>query len=282
MFRYSIKDSFLILQTLVVFLLPVAMALYDPDFIWWILVLPLHVMLALLCSNTSVHHHVHWPTFNNKKLNSVYECFLSCVGMTSAQGYRNSHLIHHKFVNDPPVSKDSISVLSKGQNNQAENAWTFCFSWAIMRNLQPYKFLFDQKPAGVLIQTSQWRREMISILIFIATILFLNFKYGLWLCCVVYVVMQFLNAAWHYGEHWGAHNRRGDCSQDSVGIYSWWYNTFCFNSGLHQEHHYQPGVHWTQLDKLTSLLPADRVIVSGMHITNVPWAVDFKKLLFKL
>ena len=91
--------------------------------------------------------------------------------------------------------------------------------------------------------------------------------------------MQFLNAAWHYGEHWGAHDRRGDTTQDSVGIYNWWYNTFCFNSGLHQEHHHKPGVHWTKLPSVTPLLHPDRVTACGMHIFNVPWSADLKKLI---
>jgi fatty acid desaturase len=178
------------------------------------------------------------------------------------------------------VSKDNISVLANGTNGQAENVWKFCLGWIVKTN-----FLYMAVTAKIkcipLIKHKHWQREVITMAIFILLLLLLNFEYGLWWFFVVCPVMQFLNAAWHYGEHWGAHDRRGDTTQDSVGIYNWWYNTFCFNSGLHQEHHHKPGIHWTKLPSVTPLLHSNRVIVNGMHIFNVPWREDLKKL-FKL
>jgi fatty acid desaturase len=280
LFRHSSQDAFLLVQTLTAIIVPLAFAVIDPGVVWWILCLPLHVMLMLCCNNTSIHHHSHWETFNNKTLNRIYECMLSVAGATTVQMYRNSHLIHHKFVNDPPVSKDNISVLANGTNGQAENVWKFCLGWIVTTNFI-YMVVIGKIKFTPLVKYTHWQREASTMAVFILVLLLINFEYGLWWFFVVCPGMQFLNAAWHYGEHWGAHDRRGDTTQDSVGIYNWWYNTFCFNSGLHQEHHYKPGIHWTKLPSVTPLLHPNRVIVNGMHIFNVPWREDFKKL-FKL
>ena len=278
LFRHSIQDAFLVVQTVIMVAVPLIFAVVNPDVMWWIALLPVHVMLMLCCNNTSIHHHSHWETFNNKQLNHVYECLLSVAGATPVQVYRNAHLIHHKFVNDPPVSKDSISVLANGQNGQAENAWKFCLKWTVRTNFL-YGWVTKKIKIMPLAKPTHWQREVGIMAVFTLLLMLLNFKYALWWFFVVCPMMQFLNAAWHYGEHWGAHDRRGDTTQDSVGIYNWWYNTFCFNSGLHQEHHHKPGVHWTKLPSITPLLHPDRVIVKGMHIFNVPWRSDFKKLV---
>ena len=278
LFKHSIQDAFLLVQTLTAIIVPLAFAVIDPGVVWWALLLPLHVMLMLCYNNTSLHHHSHWETFNNKLLNRMYECLLSVAGATSVQVYRNAHLIHHKFVNDPPVSKDAISVLANGINGQSENVWKFCLGWTYKTNFL-YIWATGKLKLMPLVKHTHWQRELVALAAFTLLLVWMNWEYALWWFFIVCPVMQFLNAAWHYGEHWGAHNRRGDTTQDSVGIYNWWYNTFCFNSGLHQEHHHKPGVHWTKLPSVTPLLHPDRVTAGGMHIFNVPWSADLKKLI---
>ena len=277
-FKYSNQDAFLLLQTLATILVPLVFAVADPGIIWWALFLPFHVLLMLCCNNTSIHHHSHWPTFESKKANQIYECLASIAGATPVQVYRNAHLIHHKFVNDPPVSKDLISVLANSKDGKAENVWTFCLAWTIKTNFI-YGWITGKVKSMPLVSLMQWKKEVLTLTAFSAILLLFNLEYFLWWFFVVCPAMQFFNAAWHYGEHWGVHDRRGDTTQDSVGVYNWWYNTFCFNSGLHQEHHHKPGVHWTKLPTVTHLLHPNRVISQGMHIFNVPWVTDFKKLL---
>jgi fatty acid desaturase len=280
LFRHSAKDVFLVAQTLITLAIPIIFAIASLDFVWWMIFLPLHVLVLLCYNNTSVHHHAHWETFNNKKINRIYECMLSIAGAASLQVYRNIHLIHHKFVNDPPVSKDAISVLSHGKNGQAQNVWKFCLRRMFVTNFVN-GLLKNNVNNMPLINRACWKRELIALSVFTFVLCCINLYYGLWWIFVVCPLMQFLNAAWHYGEHWGAHDRRGDSTQDSVGIYNWWYNALCFNSGLHQEHHYKPGMHWTKLPSVTHLMHPTRVTANGMHIFNVPWAADLKKL-FKL
>ena len=96
----------------------------------------------------------------------------------------------------------------------------------------------------------------------------------------IYALAHFLNAATSYGEHWTVLDRRGDTTQDSIGIYSRWYNIIGFGAGFHQEHHNKPNMHWTTLSSITPNMHPDRVIKGGMHITNCPYWDHFK-LLFR-
>ena len=159
LFRHSIRDAWLLVQTLAVVAVPLIFAVTHLNFVWWALFLPLHVMLMLCCNNTSIHHHSHWETFNNKTLNRGYECMLSVAGATPLQVYRNAHLIHHKFVNDPPVSKDAISVLANGQHGRAENAWKFCLGWTIKTNFL-YGWATGKIKSMPLVKYAHWQREV--------------------------------------------------------------------------------------------------------------------------
>jgi fatty acid desaturase len=284
-FKYSWKDMFLILQTVLAIVVAFAMAVIDPTLGCLVITAPLHILLIVCLLNTSLHHHTHWPAFNKRKLNELYELVIAAASGTKPQAYRYIHTVHHKHVNDTPVdnkSKDKISVFEHGVNGEVENVWKFCFRNAKFVFLDPWRYVFYQswqteRPKTPFMNFAQWRREQFAVVVFFLTILATNFVYGLWLL-VIYAIAKFVDFSWHYGEHYGAYHYRGDTTQDSVGIYSKWYNWLCFNAGYHQEHHHRPGVHWTKQPEITAILPPTRVTVNGMHITNVPWIKHFKLL----
>ena len=155
---------------------------------------------------------------------------------------------------------------------------TYCFgsAWRYATVFyKPVKSEFVKIPDHI----SQYRSEVWCMRLYLLSIMAINFYYGLWLCAVYFlsIVVNNMNS---YGEYWGALGRRGDTTQDSIGIYSTWYNIFGFNAGLHQEHHHKPGVHWSELAEVTPLLHPDRVIVKhGVHITNNPFWSHFVLLL---
>ena len=287
LFLNTPKDAWLVLQTIVLIMLPfITLSL---DFIWWAVLLPIHVFILLNASNTSMHHHTHWGTFLNRRWDEVYELFVSAACCFSSQMYRKCHTIHHKHVNDIPVNgvtRDPLSVFLDGTNGNRENVWKFCAVRTIAAMLLPYKNILSMFGIGKMIPLTfmkyqSWRNEQWASIVLPVLVLVCDPTYGIWMICVIYLLAFFLNYSWHYGEHYGAHHLRGDTTKDSVGIYSRWYNTICFKSGYHQEHHHRPGIHWSRLDEVTPLLAVDRVQVSGMHVTNNPWWQDFKQLFVK-
>jgi fatty acid desaturase len=98
---------------------------------------------------------------------------------------------------------------------------------------------------------------------------FINYKFAFLYLLIVYSTWLF-NAALSYCEHYNVTDwqQRG---KNSVSCYNKWYNLLFFNSGYHQEHHYSPSVHWTDLPKLTQYLPPDRNIIQYTLLHNNPY-----------
>ena len=283
-FRYTPKDAYLVAYTFILAVLPFLMIWLQPSFMLLALLLPFHMWAIVNHQNGSLHHHSHWPTFESKKVNLVYELFLSMVAGIPHQLWKWAHLTHHVHVNDKPVNglcKDPVSVFLYGKNGEPENFWKYCFIGTI-------KYLKDQwAPPSVKsgiktpasINMNQYNREILLFKLYLLSILLLDWQYGLWML-LVYFLAYFFNNATSYGEHWTVLDRRGDTTQDSIGIYSRWYNFVGFGAGYHQEHHNQPARHWTKLHEITHRMHPNRKIVGGMHITNNPYWSHFK-LLFK-
>jgi fatty acid desaturase len=189
-------------------------------------------------------------------------------------------------VNDAPTevndTKDPVSVYRNTYFNikpgELVNFWVYCFGFAF-RYSSMFSFKLRPEHLHVPKHMKQYKQEIWAWRAYIAIIMLLNFWYGAWLLAVYFLALV-VNNANSYGEHWGVLHRRGDTTQDSIGIYSKWYNIFGFNAGLHQEHHHKPGVHWTKLPEVTPLLHPDRVIVKhGVHITNNPFWSHFIALI---
>ena len=123
----------------------------------------------------------------------------------------------------------------------------------------------------------QFEIEMNAYRIYMIAVMLLDWQYGIWFWCL-FAVALFFNAATSYGEHWGVLDRRGDTTQDSIGIYTRWYNFVGFGAGYHQEHHNSMMTHWTKLSKLTPNMHPNRKTVKTMHIFNNPYWSHFKAM----
>src|SRR5262249_31384632 len=71
-------------------------------------------------------------------------------------------------------------------------------------------------------------------------------------------------------EHYGA--QPGNAFANSVSSYNRWYNFLWFNNGYHQEHHWDPKVHWTRMrllhEQIQPRLAANHTrTLQGPHIT---------------
>jgi len=281
-FRYSPKDIYLILYAVFLFCLPYTLAIWTPAFSWILVISFFQIWFIVNCQNSSLHHHTHWTTFKNSSLNRIYELFLSAVTGIPQNAWKNTHLLHHRYVNDKPdhtgATKDPVSVYRGRRDGELVNFWVYCFRMTVFFQIKNF---FIASPRRIQIDefNKRYNRELWAFRLYILSVVAINPWFGLW-TALVYALAFFVNNANSYGEHWGALNNRGDTTQDSIGIYSKWYNIFGFNAGLHQEHHHKPGVHWTKLHEVTPLLHPDRKIVNhGVHITNNPFWSHFVALI---
>jgi fatty acid desaturase len=274
-FRNTTKDILLILQPLAVMLITLAMAIINPGLVWWLIIVPIQWLLVVNVINTSLHYQGHWPMFNSKKLNRLYEIFLGLVTVRNFQIYQSAHIKHHKFTNDRPVNnktKDPVSVFSCGKNGQRELFWSYIVNKA---NWQALAIVKKRPVIGIPVIDAKLKTEVWSIRGWLIILFLLNPVFAMFMYAVHYLAFCG-DAANGYGEHWGALDRSEDTTQNAVGVYNWWFNTFGFNAGYHQEHHHRPAVHWTQLPTVTQELHPDRVIAKGMYIFNNPLWADLK------
>ncbi len=281
LFRFSNKDTYLIAFTVAMLVLPVTLALSKISLPWLILISAVHSFVLVVLQNSSLHHHTHWPTFNSKKYNNIYECFLGAASGIPVQVWKIGHLIHHKHVNDKPDetghTKDHTSVYRNGKNGNVQNFWKYI----LVDGIGGIKHYWYQIPyyAVTLKTDKNVKKEYWSFRIFILLIMIINFKYGI-LLLLTYLISYVINQANSYGEHWGYLHLRGDTTRDSYSNYGKLFNWVTFNAGFHQEHHHRPGVHWSKLPTVTEQLPPGRKILRKHAVLNNPYWTHFK-LLFK-
>lgn len=278
-FRHTSKDAVLLIQPLMALAITGFMITTDPA-LWWIPAGVFQAWLITLTANGPLHHHAHWNLFNYPAVSRAYEYLMSIVVLAKFHTWKSAHIKHHRFVNDRPVdgkTKDPTSVFLNGKDNEREPFWNYVTT----RSNWKFNDIINFAP-GTKIPTDAKKawQENWAIRAWILFLFLVNPVYALFMLCVYYLG-SLGDAATSYGEHWGVLDRRGDTTQDSIGIYTPWYNLLAANAGYHQEHHHRPGVHWTKLPEVTKELHPNRVILTtGMHLTNNPFWQDFK-LLFK-
>jgi fatty acid desaturase len=81
-----------------------------------------------------------------------------------------------------------------------------------------------------------------------------------------------LSYAEGYLEHYGG--QPGNPFANSVSSYQWLYNLLWFNNGYHQEHHWDPKMHWTCMKHLSEqirpFMEANQTrILRGPHMTGL-------------
>jgi fatty acid desaturase len=207
----------------------------------------------------------------------------------ACQTWKRSHLLHHKYVNDPigedgSQPKDPASVYFLGIHQKPANFWVYTCSNGFRDFVKMFRFEKLQhagKQYHLLDKyNQQYLKEQTAMKLFFVLIFAINFWYGLALL-VIYLLGHIENFAISYGEHYGVLDRRGDTTQDSVGSYNWFVNWIGFGAGYHQEHHHKPGTHWTNLHRVTPILHPNRKIIKGLHIMNNPFWLHFKQLFKK-
>jgi fatty acid desaturase len=223
------------------------------------LILLILINLFLIGTNYQcvAHNFIHNPFFKSTFLNQAFSVLNSlCLGIPESV-YRIHHLEHHRHNNNP--AKDESSTYRYGKNGEEENIFLYS-TLGVMRTdlVSLYKTALKQSP---LVHV-----ELLSLSLFIAGLSILNWKLFLGYVLTSYVFGQVFALWENYCEHHYADF--SDRKRDSVSCYNSIYNIVWFNNGYHQEHHYSPTIHWTEIPSVKERLPTDRVIVRGCHLSN--------------
>ena len=274
LFRYSPKDAYLILYTLVTLSIPFGLWLLDLNLATLLICIPIYSIVVLNGQNSALHYHTHWPTFNNKRYNEVYEIVASMAYLLPQQWWKYAHMLHHRYnndnANDKGECKDPASIFYYSRDGKPRNFWKYSVEGGFYIS---YGYLFGSPWYIEKVQkiTQRLKYEQHALRVFIAMMFLMSVKIGLFVL-LSFVLACMLNQAVSYGLHWGQIQFRGDTTRDSHSSYNKFYNFISFNCGYHQEHHHKPGVHWSRLPtEVFPLIPKDRKTYALPAIFNNPF-----------
>jgi fatty acid desaturase len=217
------------------------------------------------------HYHIHKPFFHSAAGNQVF-CLFNTLALGVPQTlYRVHHQFHHKGNNDrrDPLTNSTVDFASSYRfsedPNIEEGFWAFTLKSVFRAEITPLVVEgVRQGNKGLIIA------EFIALGAFWALLIFLSWKSFVFFYLPLWFLGQVLNYAENYVEHHGVSHLTN--LDNSVSCYNRFYNWIWFNNGYHQEHHYRPSVHWSELPTVKSLMLDDskRRIVRFCHLANLP------------
>lgn len=274
--RKPIDCCFLILP---IFLVSLAwfFALADISPIWWFISLPFQAVAISNTVNSSMHWQSHGTIFVNYWHTRIYENLLTVATGKTFSGWTGLHWIHHKITCDKAVNgicQDINSPYHGSLDDNRANIWKFM----IMNSVAPARrwfslesFLKIPSLARHHVQ-EQWVFRFYILALFLA-----NPVYGLFHLLLMFIGYM-TDAGQGYGEHWMSIEKASDQTRNATSVYNRVWNIWNFNGGHHQEHHFSPTTHWTELPNITAKLPDDRVKIGSPVLMNLPLWQDFKEL----
>jgi fatty acid desaturase len=272
-FRYSAWDVLPALGGVGILALILWTFLAFHDLSWGVLAVAYVAIAWSYCWNLQCisHNFIHNPYFSNPWINRAYSVMETLTLGVPHILYHHYHLNHHWGDNDAKgpdgTTKDWSSIYRHGKDGQPEAFWKYCLVSFFRVEVGPVLRVVARHGRGHIIQTAV---ETMALAAFWVTMLVVNWQYFVFFYLTSYYLGWVLSYAEGYLEHYGC--QPGNQYANSVSSYNRLYNLLWFNNGYHQEHHWNPKVHWTQMRKLNEQikdqLAANHTrILRGPHIT---------------
>lgn len=249
LFRYSTWDALPALAGLGIVALIFWTFLRFSSLPVWALLICFIVVAWSYCWNMQCisHNFIHNPYFKYEWLNSAFGVLESLALGVPHVLYHHYHMNHHFGDNDRKgpdgLTKDWSSIFRYGKGDEPENFWKYILISFFRVELRPVVKLTARHR-----QLFQLFLESAALGFFWAAMGYFNLRYFLYFYLPSYYVGWVLSYAEGYLEHFGA--KPGNQYANSVSSYNRLYNFFWFNNGYHQEHHWDPKHHWTDMKAL--------------------------------
>lgn len=222
-----------------------------PQLLGWLL--PLGLYLGF-CAGVLTHNQNHTPTFKSKRLNVLYQAWLSVFYGYPTFGWIPSHnQNHHKFVNRPG---DASITWRYSKRHTWTVAWTYFFVSSFFQQKTLKEYIAKAKRENPALYRSILLQYGFVIVGHSGMLALAIALHGVALGALVYGVafllpalfslwaMFFINYIQHvHCDPWSEYNH----SRNFVGRLGNW---LVFNNGLHAAHHRQAGLHWSRLWEL--------------------------------
>jgi fatty acid desaturase len=246
-----------------------------PGLSWWAISLSFLVLTWAYCWNLQCisHNFIHNPFFTNVWLNRAFGVLETlCIGMPH-QLYHHYHLNHHAGDNDAKgpdgTTRDWSSIYRYGNGDEAEAFWKYCLLSFFRVEVTPVLRVCIRHGRAHVLQTIV---ETLVLGAFWIVLLAVNWHYFAFFYLPSFFLGWVLSYAEGYLEHYGA--KPGNPFANSVSSYHQLYNLLWFNNGYHQEHHWDPKMHWTRMKELSRrirpFMEANGTrVLRGPHITGL-------------
>lgn len=271
LFRYTVSDAIPALcGVCIVALIFWSLFAFDTAS-WWLLGPAFFAIAWSYCWNMQCisHNFIHNPFFVSDWLNRAYSVLLSLAIGVPHVLYHHYHMNHHAGDSDAigpdGTTRDWSSIYRYGKNDRPENFWKYCFVSFFRVEVTP-----ALKMAARHRHLLQVAVETVALVAFWVAMGLINWKYFVLFYVPSYYFGWVLSYAEGYLEHYGC--QPGNQFANSVSSYNRLYNLLWFNNGYHQEHHWDPKVHWTKMDELHGQIKDQMVLnhtrtLRGPHIT---------------
>lgn len=269
-FRYSPWDALVALGGVGIVALIFWTFLCFRSLSWWVLA-PAYVAIAWsYCWNLQCisHNFIHNPFFTSAWLNRAYSVMETFTLGVPHILYHHYHLNHHWGDSDKKgpdgTTRDWSSIYRYGKGDQPENFWKYIFVSFFRVEVGPVLRVVMRHGRGHVTQTIV---ETLALAAFWVTMLVVDWQYFVFYYLTSYYLGWVLSYAEGYLEHYGG--EPSNQYANSVSSYNRLYNLLWFNNGYHQEHHWAPKVHWTQMGRLHEQIK-DQLAANGTRVLRGP------------
>lgn len=299
LWRKSPADAVLALVSLAQFFGVLGLAVIaarSEDHRWWPAAIGLVTALTTYNIIVVSHLFVHVPWFTSPRLNAAVSLLNSANIAQSVQAYRLFHVRnHHRYNNDrrddggQTLDTTSTYRLGTGGGHAPVVRYVLTGLWSSIRDLAltvaslPRLCRVGPRESGLLQLASrqplvrsrelaQVQADRIAQLAYLVLLCAISWQWTL-VCYLPAVLLSFaLVNVQNYYRHFGA--EPDSRLANSVSHYGRWYNRVTFNDGYHQEHHFRPGAHWSELPLIFTRYQA-QFDDAGRVISPVPAMVGF-------
>jgi fatty acid desaturase len=242
---------------------------------WWVLAPAYFAIAWSYCWNMQCisHNFIHNPYFSWGWLNRAFGVLESLALGVPHILYHHYHMNHHWGDSDAKgpdgTTKDWSSIYRHGKDGKPENFWKYIFLSYFRVELGPVLATVGRHGKSHVFQLVI---ETIALGAFWIVMLLVNWQYFVCYYLTSYYLGWVLSYAEGYLEHYGC--QPGNQYANSVSSYNRLYNVLWFNNGYHQEHHWSPKVHWTQMHPLHEQIKG-RLRANGTRILRGPHITGF-------
>jgi fatty acid desaturase len=246
-----------------------------PTLSWWALVPSFLVVSIAYCWNLQCisHNFIHNPFFRFNWLNRAFGLLETlAIGMPH-QLYHHYHLNHHAGDNDAKgpdgTTRDWSSTYRHGKGDAPEAFWRYVLLSFWRVEIGPVlRVAFRHGWANV----GQVAAETVFLGAFWLLMAVVNWRYFCFFYLPSFYLGWMISYAEGYLEHYDA--KPGNPFANSVSSYNRLYNLLWFNNGYHQEHHWDPKVHWTRMKDLHQRIQPQMQangtkVLRGPHLTGL-------------